>query len=46
MEQLYRMVTMPSDEPVQFVGCYVLKWGKEDQPAVGFVEVEEEKIDG
>jgi len=41
----YRMVTLPSDEPVQFVGVYVLKWkdvidGVITEPTVGFVEVE------
>ena len=43
MSNLYRMVALPSDEPIQFVGCYVLKWGKEEQPTVGFVEVEEKE---
>ena len=39
----YRMVKLPSDEPVQFVGVYVLKWkdvisGDILEPMVGFVE--------
>ena len=42
MDKLYRMVELPSDEPIQFVGCYVLKWGEDKQPTVGFVEVDEE----
>ena len=42
---LYRMVELPSDEPVQFVGVYVIRWGKELEPTVGFVEVDEEAID-
>ena len=38
------MVRLPSSEPVQYVGVYVLKWHDHpDQPEVGFVEVEEEK---
>ena len=44
--QLYRMVTLPSDEPVQYVGCYVLDWGKATLPSVGFVPVEEETLMG
>ena len=43
----YRMVELPSDEPVQFVGVYVLKWddvtnGLIRHPTVGFVEIEED----
>ena len=39
----YRKVTLPSDEPVQFVGVYVLRWkdvtdGVIAEPTVGFVE--------
>lgn len=39
----YRMVELPSDEPIQFVGVYVLKWkevidGDITEPTVGFVE--------
>ena len=39
----YRMVELPSNEPVQFVGVYVLKWkdvvaGDILEPTVGFVE--------
>ena len=39
----YRKVAMPSDEPVQFVGVYTLKWkdvidGVITEPTVGFVE--------
>ena len=37
---LYKKIDLPSDEPVQFVGVYVLKWGKEEKSTVGFVEVE------
>ncbi len=41
----YRMVELPSDEPVQFVGVYVMKWedvinGEILEPTVGFVEEE------
>ena len=41
-EQLFRAVEIPSDEPVQYVGCYVLKWGRVDQPSVGFIPVDDE----
>lgn len=34
---LYRRVSLPSKEPVQFVGVYVLKWGQTDQPTDAFV---------
>jgi len=42
----YKMIELPSDEPVQFVGVYVLKWrnvvdGEITEPTVGFVEVDE-----
>ena len=30
-----------TDEPVTYVGCYILKWGKVSQPSVGFVPVED-----
>lgn len=43
-DQLFRKVDLPSDEPVQFVGCYTLKWGKVDEPSVAFVEVDEEYV--
>ncbi len=35
---LFRAIKLPSDEPVQYVGCYVLKWGEVSQPSHGFVE--------
>ncbi len=38
---LYKIVELPSDEPIQFVGVYVLQWGKVEEPTVGFVEAEE-----
>ncbi len=42
MSPLYKIVKLPSKEPVQYVGVYVLHWGEHpDQPEVGFVEVEE-----
>ena len=33
-----------SDEPVQYVGCYVLKWGKIDHPTMGFIPVEDDQL--
>jgi hypothetical protein len=46
----YKMVPLPSDEPVQFVGVYVMQWkdviaGVITEPTVGFVEVEEHDPD-
>ena len=47
-EQLYRIIdfdnleeTGDSPEPVQYVGVYVIKWGRLEDPTVGFVEAEE-----
>jgi len=41
----YRLVKLPSDEPVQYVGVYVFNWrkvidGEMFEPTVGFVEEE------
>jgi hypothetical protein len=41
---LFKMVQLPSDEPVQFVGVYVLKWGRVDEPTVAFREATPEEI--
>ena len=41
---LYRRVELPSDEPVAYVGVYVLRWGKVEEPSVAFVEASEEDI--
>jgi hypothetical protein len=38
MMTFYRAIELPSNEPVQYVGCYVLRWGKIDQPTIGFIE--------
>jgi len=43
----YKIVQLPSDEPVMFVGVYVMKWkdvlaGAIIEPTVGFVEIEED----
>jgi len=40
----YRRIALPSDEPVQFVGVYVMHWGRADEPSTGFVEWTEEEI--
>ena len=44
---LYKMVNLPSDEPVQYAGVYVLQWkdvlaGNITEPTVGFVELEDD----
>jgi len=41
----YRMIKLPSDEPVQYVGVYVRQWGdvvlgEVTRPQVGFIEDE------
>lgn len=41
---LYTMIELPSDEPVQYVGVYVLKWGQVGEPTVGFREATPEEI--
>jgi len=41
---LFKMVELPSDESVQFVGVYVLKWGRVDEPTVAFREATPEEI--
>lgn len=40
---LYRRVDLPSDEPVQFVGVYVLRWCSLARAEVGFVEADEDE---
>lgn len=41
-EQLFRAIELPSDEPVLYVGVYVLKWGRVSEPTVGFMPVEDD----
>lgn len=37
---LYRAVEIPSDEPIQYVGVYVLKWHERpEQPEAGFIPI-------
>lgn len=39
--ELYRAIKIPSDEPVRYVGVYVLRWGNgQPDPDVGFVPVD------
>ncbi len=42
--RLYVLVELPSTEPVNFVGVYVLKWGKATQPTVAFREASPREI--
>lgn len=49
-EQLYRLVdlsdiaeTGESSEPLTYVGVYVLRWGKDAHPSVGFIPVESDE---
>jgi len=41
---LFKLVELPSDEPVQFVGVYALKWGRVNEPTVAFREATPEEI--
>jgi hypothetical protein len=41
---LYVRFDLPSDEPVQFVGCYTTRWGRVDEPTVAFREATPEEI--
>ncbi len=41
---LYTRINLPSDEPVEFVGVYVLKWGRAEAPTVGFRVATPEEI--
>lgn len=43
---LYKLIALPSEEPVQYVGVYVLKWGKTDEPTVAFREATQEEMFG
>ena len=36
---------MPSEEPIVYAGCYVLKWGREDEPTMGFIPIEDDEYD-
>ena len=42
MTEYYEIIELPSDEPVKFVGCYVLEWKNyaEGHPTVGFKKSE------
>ena len=47
MTEIYRALDLTnisddgeSSEPVQYVGVYVLRWGREEQPEVGFIPVD------
>ena len=42
-ETLYRKIDLPSNEDVHFVGVSVWKWYQQDEPTVGFIEVEVEE---
>lgn len=42
---LYKIVSLPSEEAVQYVGVYVLKWGETDQPTVAFVEADRFEVE-
>lgn len=44
MPRLFVAIDEPSDEPVQYVGVYVLRWGKVSEPTIGFREATDEEI--
>jgi hypothetical protein len=49
--KLFRLIDLTDlgpegeSEPLVYVGVYVLRWGKENQPSVGFVNVDDPKIE-
>ena len=47
MTALYRRVDYPEglETPVQFVGCYVLRWGELQDPTVGFYQIDGDEAD-
>ena len=40
MGDLYRAIPIDEETPVEFVGVYVLRWGKGRYPTHGFIPVE------
>jgi len=40
----YKRIELEEGVEVQFVGVYVLKWGKTDKPTIGFREASDEEI--
>ena len=44
LKHTYKSVYNPEGKKVNFVGVYTLKWGKEDKPTIGFVELDEKEI--
>jgi len=41
---LYQAIELPSEEPVQFVGVYILRWGKASEPTMGFTPIDEDTL--
>jgi hypothetical protein len=41
---LYTLIDQPSNEPVQFVGCYTTRWGHAVEPTVSFREATDEEL--
>lgn len=41
---LYLRIELPSEEPVQFVGTYVMRWGRDDEPTCAFREATDEEV--
>lgn len=42
--QSYHGYAMPSDVRVQYVGVYTLRWGRDDEPSMGFARWTDEEI--
>lgn len=44
LKHTYKRINDPEGKEVNFVGVYTLKWGEEDKPTIGFMELDEEEI--
>lgn len=42
---IYTAIELPSDEPVRYVGVYVLNWRHKFEPEVGFREPTREELE-
>jgi len=42
--RLFVSIKLPSDEPVLYVGVYVLKWGRFDHPTIAFVDATDDQV--
>ena len=40
---LFISSTLEEGTPVVYVGCYVLRWGKEEKPTIGFIPLSDDE---